>query len=225
MPHDSARVEALFPLLAQKLSFPDRTHNWQAFFIAWRRVAPGLTAPMQQQLFDAYAPFVMPGKAPKGKTPPPAPEEMRELLSFLERVDLGRREMLGAALIDETYGQVSPSLFSDIGRIGARMPLYGEPAAMLPASTVEPWVEQWLRLPWDKRPGALPAALRMSRMTGDVRRDLSERVRQAVIARGKTLGATEDMLKPLGQVVHWRREERVKHLGDTLPVGLTLGDE
>jgi len=225
MPHDNTRIEALFPLLAQKLSFPDRTHNWQAFFIAWRRVAPGLTSAMQQQLFDAYAPFVMPGKAPKGKTPPPSPEEMRELLSFLERVDLGRRQMLGAALIEETYGQVSPNLFADIGRLGARMPLYGEAALMLPASIVEPWVEQWLRLPWDKRPGALPAALRMSRMTGDARRDLSERVRQAVVARGKSLGATEDMLKPLGQVVHWRREERVKHLGDTLPVGLTLGDE
>ena len=49
--------------LEGRLAFPDEVRGWQQFFIAWRRLAGGLSEAMQSAFRDAMDPIVAPPEA------------------------------------------------------------------------------------------------------------------------------------------------------------------
>ncbi len=223
---DAARVESFFPLWSQKLAFPDRTQGWQAFFIAFRRIAAGLDEPMQLACFEAVAPFFDDGrKIKKKRTVPLAPEEMRELVSWLERLPAHARAAFGAARAEETWTQTNPRLFADIARVGARVPLYTSRDHALAAAVVEPWLEQWLRLDWRSVPDMASHVVRLTRLTGDPRRDVREGLRRDVEKRLLSLGAGPEHVRPLNEIVRISTDERARSFGDALPAGLGLAED
>ncbi|MCA9594729.1 MAG: hsp70 family protein [Myxococcales bacterium] len=224
-PLDPQRIRTLSPLFEQGLSFPNEARGWQQFWIAWRRVAGGLAEDLQVRIRDRIDPFLAPpgegGKKPKGFKPQ-AHDEMLELSAALEQVPARRRAQLGNWLIERTWNDRNPRLWSAIGRLGARVPIYGSAHNVVPAKEAERWVDHLLREKWDEVRAAPRAARDLARVSGDRARDLSAPVRERVAAELERQGADPEWVRMVRELVAIADSDRAEFFGDELPVGLRL---
>ena len=223
-PGDESRLRETVKLWEQKLSFPDKSHNWQAWFIAWRRVASGVPAAAQRNLAEELAASVLPGRKPKkkGRLYELGREEMLELLSTLEHASREFRTELGAVLVEQSYVALTPRLMTDISRLGARLPFYASASEALAPAVVEGWLEALLRAPWDGIAPYREGALALARLTGDRARDLREPTRLAVRKKLLAAGVHEEACAPLVTVCDVAASAALVFYGDALPLGLRL---
>jgi molecular chaperone DnaK (HSP70) len=225
-PLDPDRVGLLFSVFDAGLSHnKDAERSWQQYWIAWRRVAGGLTEASQTHLRDVIDPGIAPAEL-KLKKPKNvrwlAADELLELSSQLERLPLARRADLGRWLLDRTWRDRDPRLWTYIGRLGARVPAYASAHYVLAGSTVEHWLEQLLRERWSEVPTAAPSAVAMSRVTGDETRDVAPGLR-ADVARALTrVQAPEEWRRAVLEYVPMTTSEREARFVDDLPLGLRL---
>lgn len=223
-PGDPARIERTWPLFDGRLGFPNEPHGWQQFFIAWRRMAGGLTEPMQLAIRDAMDPVIAPREA--GLKPPKRmPEHTDELvvmLAALERIPSSRREQLGEWIVEKTWTDSDPRLWSALGRVGARVPLYASVHHVVPVKRAEAWLERLLRLDFRAVATAPHASVQLARITGDRARDVEERLRKEVEKRLVAIGAKETWIQAVRELVEVGEEERVAQFGEGLPIGLRL---
>jgi molecular chaperone DnaK (HSP70) len=225
-PGDPKRIERVWPLFEGRLAFPDESQGWQQFFIAWRRVAGGLTEPMQVALRDAMDPLVAPKEA-KLKQPKRVPEDGGEalvMLAALERAPVERRAQLGEWILEKTWSNDDARLWTAIGRVGARVPVYASLHHVVPPRYAEAWLERLLRLKWEAIATAPHAAVQLARLTGDRARDVNDRLRKEVEKRLVALNAKPAWLQAVRELAEVSQEERVAILGEGLPIGLKLAD-
>jgi len=225
-PNDSSRIRTLFPLFVDKLAFPEKAPEWQAFFIAWRRAAGGLTGEMQTAIRDALDVFVAPPNArlKKAKFQPQAPHEMRDLMASLERIEEPRRRELGEWLIERTFSDSDPNVWQAIGKIGARVPSYASAHHVVSVAACTDWLRQLLREDWSKSPLLAEAGLRLARVTGDRARDIEEKMRVEVAKRARAAGTPEERVRVVEEFVPITVADKAAFFGDDLPLGLTLLD-
>jgi len=213
------------PLFGERLAFPDEARGWQQFWIAWRRIAAGLEERLQTQLRDLCDPFFAPPekklKKPKGLKAE-AGAEMLEMVSSLERVPAPRRAELGAWVLERTWTDRDPRLWSALGRLGARTPAYASLHHVVSAQVAERWLEHVLREKWGEIPTAPAAAVQMARQTGDRARDVSAETRREVAQKLRAISAKEDWIRVVEEVVPVEEAERAGWFGEALPVGLRL---
>lgn len=223
-PGDESRMREAVKLYEQKLSFPDKTQNWQAFFIAWRRVASGVTREAQRIMAEELAASVLPGRKPKkkGRTYELGREEMFELLSSLEYAPKDFRVELGAALVEKSYVALTPRLMTDLARLGARTPTYAPVQEALAPGVIEGWLEALLRAAWEPTTPFRESALALARLTGDRARDLREGTRRAVEKKLLATGTPADACRALHDVLDVADAAALAFYGDALPLGLRL---
>ena len=224
-PLRAARLAALFP---EGLAFPTAARNWQQFFIAFRRIAPGLDEARQVALRDTLDPLFFPaeGRQKRAKAwKPLAPEELLELLSWLERIPATRRAELGSVVLERTWTSKDPRLWAAIGRIGARIPTYASVHHVIAPNLAERFVDHLLRERWQDVPTAPRAAVDLARKTADRTRDIGEALRREVLVRLAAAKVPDDWLEAVREVVPLRSAERALAFGDDLPVGLRLADD
>jgi molecular chaperone DnaK (HSP70) len=222
---DAERMAALWPAFDAGLTQREAERSWQQFWIAWRRLAGGLDEALQTHVRDVIEPALAPPelKLKKPKLIRLAPlDELLELASQLERVPQLRRSTLGGWLLDRTWSDRDPRLWTYIGRIGARVPVYASAHHVLGGGVVERWVEQLLRERWSEVPTAPESALRLCRVTGDENRDVSGRVRAEVARALERVGAPAEWRHAVLEYVPVSLAEREAQLGDDLPLGLRL---
>jgi molecular chaperone DnaK (HSP70) len=223
-PKDPDRVRLLAPLSEQGIAHASEMRGWRAYFTAWRRIAAGLDEPLQLRLRTLFDPFLAPPelklKAPKGLRPL-APDELLELASWLERVPRAERVKLGSWLIERTWTQRDPRLWTALGRIGARIPAYASAHYVVAPSTAERWLDHLLREKWPDVPTAAPAAVMLARRTGDRARDISESVRGEVVKALVAVGAPAEAVHSVREIVAVAEAERAEWFED-LPAGLRL---
>ena len=184
-PGDPKRIERAWPLFEGRLGFPDEAQGWQQFFIAWRRLAGGLAEPMQEALRDAMDPLIAPKEAGL-KAPKRIPEDGGEalvMLATLERASAARRAQLGDWILEKTWTNEDARLWTAIGRVGARVPVYASVHHVVPPKSAEAWLDRLLRLKWENVATAPHAAVQLARVTGDRARDVNERFRKEVEKR------------------------------------------
>jgi molecular chaperone DnaK (HSP70) len=224
-PSDAARVGKLVPLLAERLAFPDEARGWQQFFIAWRRAAAGLDETSQEAFRAVFDPFIAPAEAglkrPK-KLIVGALDDLLETAASFERLPWARRAELGGWILERTWTDRDPRLWAALGRIGARAPAYASIHHVVAAHVAEKWLEQLLREKWGEKPTCAPAAVRIARLTGDRARDLGDAVRLEVAKRLVEVGARDEQLRAVREVVPVGETERAAFYGEGLPVGLRL---
>ncbi|MGD0675408.1 MAG: Hsp70 family protein [Polyangiaceae bacterium] len=222
-PLDSARVAALWPRFGERLAFPQEARGWQQFWIAWRRAAGGLDDSMQTKIRDFVDPHWAPTERMKRpKKPALALDDALEMASSLERLPPARRSELGGWVLDRTWTDRDPRLWSALGRLGARVPAYGSVHHVVAPSVAERWIEHLLREKWDSVPTASSAAVQLARRTGDRARDIGDRVRREVEQRLVSTGATPEQLHAVRDVVPMAESDRAAFFGDALPLGLKL---
>jgi molecular chaperone DnaK (HSP70) len=223
-PGDPARIERAWPLFDGRLGFPGEAQGWQQFFIAWRRMAGGLSSAMQESIRDAMDPLVAPKEAglkPLKRTPEDGGEAL-VMLASLERAPAQRRATLGEWIVEKTWTNDDARLWSAIGRVGGRVPVYASVHHVVDKRYAEAWLERLLRLKWESVATAQHAAVQLARVTGDRARDVSERLRTEVEKRLVAMKAKEPWIRAVRELAEVGEEERVAILGEGLPIGLKL---
>lgn len=231
-PLDAWRVRQLWGVFNEGLAYGKAEASRLAWWIVWRRIAGGLSAGQQEQIYDRLAGLLLPGakqnkKLAEVKASRQELGEMWRAVASLERLAIAHKLKLGDELMrrmDTRKGREDAVLVWSLGRIGARVPLYGPHNAVVPASKVAAWLDALLAWDWPEPDKAAFALAQLARRTGDRARDLDDGLRGRVAAAVRTMPGGERAALLVEQVIALEaREERVA-LGDTLPSGLRLHD-
>jgi hypothetical protein len=235
-PLDEVRVKALWPVFHQGVRFGKDVQCWTEWWVLWRRLAAGLLRPHHDEIYRRLVSFLVParggGAAKKAGRPKPEPHELAEMwrcAASLERLTPEQKEALGQSLIKDLArpGPAGHALWC-LGRLGARVLLYGPANVTIPRGTAERWIETLLGRDFAsgrESAEAVFALAQLARVSGDRTRDIDEPLRSRVLARLGALGADEVTLRPVREYHELETEQQGQALGDSLPVGLRLVSE
>ena len=226
-PLDDWRVEQLWKLYPQGIQFVNETQNWTEWWTLWRRIAGGLSAVAQEQIFAYIAKFINPAAA---RQPGVAKQiknrgydDIVRLAAVLERLPVDKKIQLGDWFLKRLQKASEPTqTWWAVGRIGARMPFHGSSHNVIPADIVCNWLTQILSEDWKKTPHAGFAATLIARMSGDRARDIDDAVRLEIIAKLKLSKAPSSWIEMVEQVKELDEKEEKQIFGEALPPGLKL---
>ena len=225
-PLDEQRIAQLVPLFEAGIAASANARSFQQFWIAWRRIVAGLREDTQTRLFRLLEPFLAPSelklKRSKSLKSAEFSHELLELGASLERVPVERRVALGDWLIERTYRDRDPRLWSALGRVGARVPGYASAHHVVPARSAESWLDHLLRERWHEVPTAAATASQLARRTDDRSRDIADGLREEVIRRLEAIAADAQLISCVREFVPLAVAERAAWFGEELPVGLRL---
>jgi len=225
-PLDEQRIAQLVPLFDSGIAGGPNPRSWQQFWIAWRRIVAGLREETQTRVLGLLEPFLAPSelklKRSKSLKAAEYSHELLELVASLERIPAERRVALGDWLIERTYRDRDPRLWSALGRVGARVPGYASAHHVVPPRSAESWLDHLLRERWHEVPTAAATAAQLARRTDDRARDIGETLRAEVIRRLEAVDADADLITPVREYVPLVEAERAAWFGEELPVGLRL---
>ncbi|MBJ6761761.1 hsp70 family protein [Myxococcaceae bacterium JPH2] len=231
-PLDAWRAEQTFSLFEGLVQHHTDKAVWTEFWVMWRRASGGLTEAQQQKLYAYLQPHLarrVPPNAPTtpGKLKGIQPEGLEEMVrtaASLEHLPASDKAELGqwvAARLQAEAKSGGPWTWS-LGRLGARVPLYGSGHKVVDVETAEAWLTLLLDMDLRKLDGAPFAAAQLARLTGDRTRDLApalrERTAQALVAAK----AADTWVRMVREVVALEAADEARALGDTLPAGLRL---
>jgi hypothetical protein len=228
---DDWRVTQTWTALQGKFAFPaSRAEGW----ILWRRICGGLGAGQQQALAE---PLLGPirglhrqlttGKGRGGDLSFASREtaEMWRLLGALEILPVELKIELGAMLLDllpkPKISPVRQPIIWALGRIGARVPLYGPLNSVTPADTASLWLLRLLDLAGPEAETPL-AVMQIARRTDDRYRDLSEKPRRKACDFLASVGAPDHFIELVRRAGSLDTSEQNLVFGESLPKGLRL---
>jgi molecular chaperone DnaK (HSP70) len=232
---DDWRVAQTWKLAAQDLAFPKNEQVRAEWWVLWRRLAGGLSAGQQATLADPliadWRTFVrkngvgVRGRLAAFQFGPHESAEVWRLLGSLELLKPAVKADLAGLLFDrltkEKVAQVRDAILFAIGRVGARMPVYGPLNATVDAGEADAWVRRLVALdpPGDK---ASFAAVLLARRTGDRWRDVADATRGDVAAWLERRGAPGHWVALVREGGRLEEEEQRSAFGESLPRGLRI---
>lgn len=230
-PADELRMKEVWKLYLQGPVFANKPQSRTEWWVFWRRVAGGLKAGHQSQIYDqirsALPAAVQKKGAGKGSTLRLSPGEEMEVwmaLANFEWLPTAVKVELGRLLL-EKFRKTSPKrqeLWA-LSRFGSRTPIYGPLDRLIPNDEAAAWLQTLLTLPLDKTEAVARALIQLARATGDRSRDVPADVRQQVLDWLAPLPNAqrlrESLLNPESQ---HQREEQEWIFGEALPAGLVL---
>lgn len=226
-PLDDWRVEQLWKTYPHTIQFVNETQNWAEWWTLWRRIAGGLSVNAQETIFADISKYIdptaarQPGVAKQIKIR--SYDDMVRLAAVLERLPVQKKIQLGDWLLKRLEkSSESNQTWWAVGRIGARIPFHGSNHNVVPAETIEHWLQQLLNEDWKKTPQIGFAATLMTRMSGDRARDVSETMRTQVLDKLKISKAPTSWLEMVEQVKELSEKEEKQIFGEALPAGLKL---
>ncbi len=230
---DDWRVAETWRVVQGKLVHPTamcRQEGW----ILWRRIAGGLIAGQQQAVAE---PLLGPirslhrqftggkGRAEFGFKVAETAEIWR-LLGSLELLPVSLKVELGDIMLDilpkPRMAPVRAALVWAIGRLGARVPLYGPLNTVVPAEKAAGWCKKVMEVAAGE-PADWLAVMQLARRTDDRYRDLPEKTRQAAIAWLERQRAPEHFVSLVREGGKLDAEEQGLVFGESLPKGLSIG--
>ena len=157
----------------------------------------------------------------------PQPEGLDEMVrtaASLEHLDPTEKIALGnliAARLKNPATAAGPWAWA-LGRLGARVPLYGSGHKTVDAEQATAWLSLLLDAGLRTVDGTAFAAAQLARLTGDRSRDLDDEIRLRTVAALKLAGVPETWSQMVSEVVALESADEARALGDTLPIGLRL---
>jgi molecular chaperone DnaK (HSP70) len=230
VPVDDWRVRQLWKIHAQGVLHPGHDPCELNWWILWRRVAGGLARGHQEELASRSFPMVIPSLAKRAKKKPPRfkTQEAAEIwraASSLERISAKSRAQLGDALVEALEkGQSPRGALWCLARIGGRKLLYGPREATVRAQTAGEWAKRVMNLPkLPKEEDPVPCLIALARRTGDRQFDLEDTARKSIDQWLAARGVSEELRRPLHDVIEVDQSTQVTAFGEGLPTGLMLG--
>ncbi len=218
---DRWRIAELWRAFAGGPAFPKSTVSRGQWWILWRRVAGGLDAEQQSQVWQRIAGLI--------RSRPDVPPEVLLLAGSLERLEPPIKAELGQCLLRRASDRKATALdpiYWALGRLSSRFPIYAGLGATVDPAVVQGWVEAVLALPERQRRCAnLNLFLSQAcTLTGDRHRDIDPAVRRRALAVMEISGASEDQLRRLQVRVADTADEQASLFGERLPAGLQLSE-
>ena len=226
-PLDDWRIEQLWKTYPQRLQFTQEIQNWSEWWTLWRRVAGGLDAPCQEQIFADIANYLNPASARQPNNAKQLKqrsyEDMVRLAAVLERLPVATKVQLGEWLLKRLEKiNESKQTWWALGRVGARIPFYASAHNVISADTVSKWLELILQHDWKKTPEAAFAATLIARNSADRVRDIDEGLRVKIIDKLKLSKSPGIWLDLVEQYKELDEKEENQFFGEALPPGLRL---
>jgi hypothetical protein len=230
---DDWRVTETWRLLYGKLAHPSPACRAESR-ILWRRIAGGLSRGQQRALANPLLADVRAlhhqlttGRGRGGDFDFATHEaaEVWRMLGSLELLDVKLKVELGNILLDllpkKKLQPVRQAVVWAIGRLGARVPLYGPLNNVLPAQVVGQWLPRLI-----KRLGSDPVdqltVMQLSRRTPDRYRNLADETRRLAADWLADSGAPGHYTELVQQGGTLDSEEQGRVFGESLPAGLRL---
>ena len=229
-PLDEWRCEQTAAFFSQGIQHHQLKQVWIEFWIMWRRVAGGLTEERQMEIWNYLKPHlerqlapIHPKQAPKVKgIQPEGLDEMVRLAAALEHLPASTKCELGDSIaqrLKESVPSGGPWAWA-LGRIGARIPLYGSVHKTVDPEKASQWLLLLLHAYAAGVESALFAIVQLARLTGDRARDVDDDIRSRAVAAVRAAQAPPSWERLLTEVVAMEAADQARVFGDTLPVGL-----
>jgi molecular chaperone DnaK (HSP70) len=219
---DAWRVSELRKVYAAGLRFPRDIQNQVEWLVLWQRVGAGFTAGQQRELAQRISGQLGLGQRKPARLNPQIERESWRLLASLERLDAGQRARFGEALLERARREPrNASWLWALGRLGARVPLYGPLNAVIPPDVAEQWIARLLELK-GLTPDTAAAIAQIGARTGDPARDIRADLAQGAADRLDAAGFG-DWTAPLRVVHEPGMADAGRLFGEALPEGLRLG--
>ncbi len=225
---DDWRINELWKIYPQALQFSNEIQNWSEWWILWRRVAGGLGATAQEKIFADISNFINPASARQPNIIKLAKQrsydDIVRLAAVLEHISVSHKEQLGDWLIKrlQKIGESQQTWWA-LGRVGARVPFYGNVHDVVPEEVVSGWLTYMLAQDWKKTPQIAFAATSISRRTDDRVCDIKPEMRKAIIEKLKSIKTAP--LSWLEIIEHHKTLDlstQNEFFGESLPSGLQL---
>ncbi len=222
-PQDSRRMNLVQKIYRSGLVFSGDLQNQVNWLVLWRRVAGGLSAAHQHQIRNYLGGVGIGRKLPGKRLNTQLERDGWRLLASLEHLSGATRAALGGELLRKLKKEPADIAWLwSLGRLGARIPLYGPLACVVPAKAAQEWVIELLDLR-ELSHAAADAIVQLGRRTEDRTRDISQDVLNDAIDRLKAWGAADELsLRPLVEFVPPNRSDVSRTFGEALPEGLHL---
>jgi hypothetical protein len=221
---DAWRIIEARKIYAAGVSFVSSIQNKVEWLVLWQRAAGGFAAGQQRELAQrVMADLGLRGPKAK-KLNPQIERESWRLLASLERLDAATRAKIGDEVLQRLRRDPdNASLLWSIGRLGARMPIYGTLTSVVAASDAASWLNELIANEHDT-PELFAAIVQVGALTGDPLRDLDEHVLDAARQRLRNAGL-DSAARPLYEVVPATFAESSRAFGEPLPNGLRLSGD
>ncbi len=218
-PGDDARVNGLLAASGE-LAFADDLQCQIERLMLLRRIAGGINASRQQQLYREHVSGADSKK--KSRRNRQLQYEAWRLVANLEHLSANARAALGHELLAKIKKEPGDAIWLwSLGRLGARIPLYGPLHSVVSAKAAGEWLKALLELSTFTTMTAA-AVVEIARRTDDSSRDIEDAVREQAISRLTVLGITEETIQLLSKYVPPERADAVRSFGEPLPPGLQV---
>jgi hypothetical protein len=215
---DDGRVNKL-RTIASNLAFVDDLQCQVGVPVLLRRIVGGINASEQQIL---YKKFTSHPDNKKKRLNRQLEYERWRLLASLEQLLAGTRALLGNELLAKIKREPGDAIWLwSLGRLGARIPLYGPLHSVVASEIAGEWLKALLHLStFTEVTGS--AIVLMARRTNDRSRDIDDAIREQAISRLLALGSAEETIQPLSKYVPPERVDVIRSFGESLPPGLQV---
>jgi molecular chaperone DnaK (HSP70) len=216
-PGDDVRVNHLRTIASNSLAFVDDLQCQVGVLALLRRIAGGISAGEQLALYRSHS---SPPGSKKKRINRQLEYEKWRLLANLEHLQASIRASLGRELIAKIRKQPGDAIWLwSLGRLGARIPLYGPLHSVVEPEIAGEWLKALLDL--STLTGVTDSTIVLiARRTDDRSRDIDEAIREQAISRFMLLGIAEETIRLVSRYVPPERADAVRSFGDSLPPGL-----
>jgi len=231
-PLDEWRIREVWKIFPQGVAHLKNIQCRTEWWIFWRRAAGGLSAGQQSHFHQQVASLVLSREKKKSKASGSHsarrnPHEQMELwmaLGNMERLEPRTKGELGKLLLSNLEkGRVRTKDLWTLGRLGARIPLYGPLDRVIPGREASEWLNRILDCGLKPSDVLVQALVQIGRCTGDRERDVPTADRERLC----------EWLEPLPQGARFQEivnnpetslgaQEQEWMFGEALPSGLIL---
>jgi molecular chaperone DnaK (HSP70) len=216
---DPLRVKDLLTIVSNPLAFEDELQCRVQLLVLLRRIAGGIPASAQHALFRKQT--SPDGRRKSGRENRQVEHERWRLVASLEHLLSDTRASFGEKVLAKIKEEPDDAIcLWSLGRLGARIPLYGPLHSVVAADRAGEWLKALLDLPAISA-AAKSAIVMLARCTDDRSRDVDHRLRELAITRLMTLGAAADA-ELLSKFVPPEGADAVRSFGESLPPGLQV---
>ncbi len=219
-PGDDVLANDLWTIVSNELVFGDDLQCQVELLVLLRRISGGINAREQQALYRKYASRA--GRKKKGRVNQQLEYEEWRLVASLEQLLGSTRALLGNQLAAKIRKEPDNGIWLwSLGRLGARIPLYGPLHSVVAAEIAGEWLKVLLDTStFTAATGS--AIVLIARRTDDRSRDIDDAIREQAISRLTVLGIAEETIQLLSKYVPPERVDAVRSFGESLPPGLQV---
>jgi hypothetical protein len=225
-PMDEWKIKQVWKIFPQGLYFDKDVQCCAEWWILWRRIAGGLEAGHQLNVFERIRPYIL-GQKQRGKSKGRAgPQELTEMwrtAASLERLPVDVKVALGDTLVGRIKGKKIDRVdLWCLRRLGARVPFYGPLDRVAPREAVSRWIDKLLCLEYKDPEPVGRVIAHLARRCEDRERDVNEATRAQILEWLAPFPWQDRCRELVQQHTALGESEQQETFGESLPAGLII---